>query len=53
MENLRKRVNVRLANNRDYEKYVTKPSFASQKIFDRKFVGIHESKPVLRLNKPI
>ena len=34
MENLRKRINVRLVNNAgDYKKYVSKRSFASQKIF--------------------
>ena len=31
MENLRKRINVRLVNNaKDYKKYVSKPSFVSQ-----------------------
>ena len=34
MENLRKRIKVRLVNNpRDYKRYVSKPSFVSQKIF--------------------
>ena len=34
MENLRKRISVRLVNNaEDYKKYVSKPSFVSQKIF--------------------
>ena len=34
MENLRKRIYVRLVNNaKDYKKYVGKPSFVSQKIF--------------------
>ena len=34
MENLRKRMNVRLVNNaEDYKKYVSKPSFVLQKIF--------------------
>ena len=32
MENLRKRINVRLVNNaKDYLKYVSKPTFISQK----------------------
>ena len=54
MENLRKRINVRLINNvKDYKKYVSKPSFVSQKIFSEKFVAIHEIKPVLTLHKPI
>ena len=35
MENLRKRTKVRLVNNaKDYKKYVSRPSFASQKIFN-------------------
>ena len=36
MENLRKRMNVRLVNNaEDYKKYVSKPSFVLQKIFSK------------------
>ena len=37
MENLRKRMYVRLVNNaKDYKKYLGKPSFVSQKIFKQK-----------------
>ena len=37
MENLRKKINVRLVINAgDYKKYVSKPSFVSQKIFNKK-----------------
>ena len=47
MENLRKRINVRLVYNaRDYKKYVSKPSFVSQKIFNKNVLTIHEIKPV-------
>ena len=54
MENLRKRVKVRLVNNaKEYKKYVSKPGFVSQKIFNKNFVAIHEIKPVLTLDKPI
>ena len=54
MENLRKRTNVRLVNNaRDCKKYVSKPSFVSQKIFNKSFVVIHDIKPVLTLDKPV
>ena len=54
MENLRKRVNVRLASNAgDYKKYVSKPSFVSQKIISKNFVVIHGIKSVLALDKPI
>ena len=46
--------NVRLVNNaKDYKKYVSKPSFVSQKIFSKDFVASHEIKSVLTLNVPI
>ena len=52
MENLRKRINVRLVNNaKNYKKYVSKPSFVSQEIFSENFVAIHVIKPVLILDK--
>ena len=54
MENLRKRISVKLVNNaKDYVKCISKPIFVSQKIFRENFVAIHEIKPVLTLNKPI
>ena len=54
MENLRKRINVRLLYNaKDYVRYTSKPSFVSQKICNKNFVAIYEIKPVLTLNKPI
>ena len=54
MENLRKRVNVKLVNNRgDYLKYTSRPTFVSQKILDKNLVAIRGVKPVLLLNKPI
>ena len=54
MENLRKRINVRLINNaKDYVKCVSKPTFVSQKIFSKNLVAIHKIKPVLLFNKPI
>ena len=52
MENLGKRISVKLVNNvKDYVRYISKPSFVSQKIFSKNFVAIHEIKPVLTLNK--
>ena len=54
MENIRKRINVRLIN--DSKKYlnsVRKPNFISQKIFDKNFVAVHQIKAGLILNKPI
>ena len=42
MENIRKRINVKLINNsNEYARYVSKPNFISQKIFSRDFVAIH------------
>ena len=54
MENLRKRINVRFANNKkDFLKYTSKPTYVTHKLFNKKFVAIHEIKPVLILIKPI
>ena len=54
MENLRKRISVKLVNNtKDYVRCISKPSFVSQKIFSKNFVAIHETKLILTLNKPI
>ena len=54
MEKLRKRISVKLINNaKDYFKCISKPSFISQKIFNKNFVAIHQVKPVLILDKPI
>ena len=54
MKNLRKIVKVILINNvKDYNKYVSKPSFVSQKIFSKNSVAIYEIKPVLKLDKSI
>ena len=48
MGNLRKKINIRLISNAGhYKKYVSKPSFVSQKIFNKHFVAIHEIEPVL------
>ena len=53
IENLRKRIKVRLVNNaKDYKKWV-KIGFILQKIFSRSFVAIHEIKIVSALDKPI
>ena len=54
VENLRKKINVRLVNNaEDYKKWVSRPSFVSEKIFSKDLAAIHEIKPVLGLDKPI
>ena len=46
MENLRKRINVRVVNNEKDLKQVSKPTYVSKKIFDKNYAPIHEIKPV-------
>ena len=54
MENVRKRISVKLINNsKDYLRCVRKPNFISQKIFDKNVIAVHQIKSVLTLNKPI
>ena len=54
MENLQKRINVRLVNNeKDFLKYTSRPTHIIHKIFDKNYAAIHEIKPVLTLSKPI
>ena len=54
LENLRKRINVRLVNNeKDFLKYTSRPTYITHKIFGKDYAAIHEIKPVLMLNKPI
>ena len=54
MENLRKRINVRLVSNeKDFLKYTCRPTYVTHKIFDKDYAAIHETKLVLILNKPV
>ena len=54
MENLRKRINVRLVNNeKDFLKYTSRPTHITHKRFGKNYAAIHEIKPVLILKKPI
>ena len=47
MENLQKRINVRLVNNaEDFLKYTSKPTYITHIIFDKNFAAIHKIKPV-------
>ena len=40
MENIRKRINVKLINNsKDYLRCVSKPNFVSQKVFSKNFIS--------------
>ena len=46
MENLRKRINVRLVNNeKDFLKYTSKPTHITHKIFNNNYVTLHEIEP--------
>ena len=48
MENLRKRINVRLVNNeKDFLKYTSRPTHITHKPFGKDYAAIHEVKPVL------
>ena len=54
MENVRKRINVRLVNKaEDFLKYTSRPTYITHKIFGKDYAAIHEIKPVLIFNKPI
>ena len=54
MENLRKRVSVRLVNNAgDFLKYTGRLTYIACKIVSKNFAAVHEIKPTLMLNKPI
>ena len=51
MENLRKRINVRIINNEKYFlKYTSRPTHITHKIFNKNCAVIHEIKHVLILN---
>ena len=54
MENLRKRINVRLVKNeKGLLKYTSRPTRVTHKVFARNYAAIYEIKPVLTLKKPI
>ena len=54
IENLRKRINVRLVSKaEDFLKYTSKPTYITHKIFGKDYAAIHEIKMVLILTKPI
>ena len=54
MENLRKRINVRLVNTaEDFLNFTSRPTYITHKVFGKNYAAIHEIKPVLILNKPI
>ena len=49
MQNLRKKINFRLVNNKSR----ARATHITYKMFDKNYAAIHETKPVLTLNKPI
>ena len=53
MENLRKRVDVRLVTNeKKLDKLTSKPTFVSSKIFNKNLMAVHKIKETLNLNRP-
>ena len=54
MEDLRKRIKIRIVKNeKDILKHISKPSYVSQKTFDKNLVATHVKKICLTLNKLI
>ena len=54
MENLRKRIDVRIANNeKKILKYTSRPTDITHKIFHKDYAAIYETKAVLTFSKPI
>ena len=53
MENLRKRVDVRLVSDKNkLAKLEFKPTFVNSKIFNENLVAVHKIKEVLTLDRP-
>ena len=53
MENLRKRVGVRLVTNeKKLDKLTAKPTCVSSKIFNENLMAVHKVKETLTLNRP-
>ena len=53
MENLRKRVDVRLVTNeKKLDKLTSKPTYVSSKIFNENLMAVHKVKETLALNRP-
>ena len=53
MENLRNRVDVKLATNeKTLDKLTSKPTFVSSKIFNENLIAVHKVKETLTLNRP-
>ena len=47
IENIRKRINVKLVNNTEvFLKYTSKPTYITHNIFGKDYAAVHEIKPV-------
>ena len=54
MENMRKRIKIRITKTqKDFLKYVSRPTYISHNIFGKRLVAINAKKEQLILNKPI
>ena len=54
MENMRKRIKIRVAKNpKDFIKYTPRSTCVNWKVFENNLAAIHEKKISLTLNKPI
>ena len=53
MENKRKRIKIRITNEKDFLKYASRPTYNGHKIFGKNLVVINEKKELLTSNKPI
>ena len=54
MENMRKRIKIKIiTNEKDFLKYVSRPTYIGYRKFDKNLVAINEKKELLTLNKPI
>ena len=53
MENLRKRVDIKLVTNeKKLDKLTSKPTYVSSKIFNKNLMAVHKIKETLTLNRP-
>ena len=53
MENLRKRVNIKLVTEyKNLDKITSKPTYVSSKIFNENLMAVHKMKETLTLNRP-
>ena len=54
MKKEQKRISIRLVNNeKDFFKYISRPSHITHKIFSKNYAAIYEIKPVLTISEPI